>query len=60
MKCWMVWRGLSTVCKRLSPDLEVMVRVDAPVKGKVGLISGGGSGRATHAGFVGPGCWMRV
>ncbi|NLP18097.1 MAG: dihydroxyacetone kinase subunit DhaK [Firmicutes bacterium] len=42
--------------KRLSPDLEVMVRVDAPVKGKVGLISGGGSGHEpTHAGFVGPG-----
>lgn len=42
--------------KRLCPDLEVMVRVDAPIKGKVGLISGGGSGHEpTHAGFVGPG-----
>ncbi|MCU4924394.1 dihydroxyacetone kinase subunit DhaK [Halobacteria archaeon AArc-dxtr1] len=36
--------------------LEVIVRADGPVDGKVGLISGGGSGHEpTHAGFVGDG-----
>lgn len=35
---------------------EVMVRADAPVMGKVGLVSGGGSGHEpSHAGFVGKG-----
>lgn len=35
---------------------EVMVRADAPVQGKVGLVSGGGSGHEpSHAGFVGKG-----
>jgi len=35
---------------------EVMVRADAPVKGKVALVSGGGSGHEpSHAGFVGKG-----
>ena len=34
----------------------MVVRADAPVKGKVGLISGGGSGHEPmHGGFVGPG-----
>jgi phosphoenolpyruvate---glycerone phosphotransferase subunit DhaK len=44
------------------PDLRVdqakriVYRADAPVAGKVGLISGGGSGHEPlHAGFVGPG-----
>ena len=33
-----------------------VVRADAPVKGKVGVISGGGSGHEPmHGGFVGPG-----
>jgi dihydroxyacetone kinase-like protein len=33
-----------------------IVRADAPVKGKVGVISGGGSGHEPmHGGFVGPG-----
>lgn len=33
-----------------------MVRADAPVKGKVALVSGGGSGHEpSHAGFVGKG-----
>jgi phosphoenolpyruvate---glycerone phosphotransferase subunit DhaK len=33
-----------------------IVRVDAPVQGKVGLVSGGGSGHEPmHGGFVGPG-----
>jgi len=34
----------------------VMVRADAPVDGKVGVVSGGGSGHEpTHAGFLGEG-----
>ncbi|TYL36046.1 dihydroxyacetone kinase subunit DhaK [Natronococcus pandeyae] len=35
---------------------EVVVRDDAPVEGKVGLVSGGGSGHEpTHAGYIGDG-----
>ncbi|MGI8506879.1 MAG: dihydroxyacetone kinase subunit DhaK [Solirubrobacteraceae bacterium] len=41
---------------RVSYDPAYVVRVDAPVKGKVGLISGGGSGHEPmHGGFVGRG-----
>jgi dihydroxyacetone kinase-like protein len=41
---------------RVSYDPAVIVRKDAPVAGKVGLISGGGSGHEPmHGGFVGPG-----
>src|SRR2546421_9400097 len=37
-------------------DLQVIVRKDAPVQGKVGIISGGGSGHEPlHGGFVGRG-----
>ncbi|UPM44811.1 dihydroxyacetone kinase subunit DhaK [Halocatena salina] len=37
-------------------DTNVIVRNDAPVSGKVGVVSGGGSGHEpTHAGFVGEG-----
>ncbi len=37
-------------------DPDYVVRVDAPVKGKVGIISGGGSGHEPmHGGFVGKG-----
>jgi dihydroxyacetone kinase-like protein len=37
-------------------DPATIVRADAPVKGKVGLISGGGSGHEPlHGGYVGPG-----
>lgn len=37
-------------------DPNFVVRVDAPIKGKVGLISGGGSGHEPmHGGFVGYG-----
>src|SRR5437899_7310500 len=37
-------------------DLQVIVRADAPVQGKVGVISGGGSGHEPmHGGFVGRG-----
>ncbi|MGK5681269.1 dihydroxyacetone kinase subunit DhaK [Actinoplanes sp. URMC 104] len=41
---------------RVDYDNRVVVRGDAPVRGKVGLVSGGGSGHEPlHAGFVGPG-----
>ncbi|MDO4344347.1 MAG: dihydroxyacetone kinase subunit DhaK [Eubacteriales bacterium] len=41
---------------RILPGTSVIVRADAPVKGKVGLISGGGSGHEpAHGGFVGTG-----
>jgi dihydroxyacetone kinase-like protein len=37
-------------------DPDYIVRVDAPIKGKVGLVSGGGSGHEPmHGGFVGLG-----
>jgi dihydroxyacetone kinase-like protein len=37
-------------------DPDYVVRADAPVKGKVGLVSGGGSGHEPlHAGYVGKG-----
>jgi phosphoenolpyruvate---glycerone phosphotransferase subunit DhaK len=41
---------------RVSYDPAFVVRSDAPVQGKVGLVSGGGSGHEPmHGGFVGPG-----
>jgi len=41
---------------RVSFDPPVIVRADAPVQGKVGIISGGGSGHEPmHGGFVGMG-----
>jgi dihydroxyacetone kinase-like protein len=41
---------------RVSIDPVFVVRADAPVKGKVGVISGGGSGHEPmHGGFVGRG-----
>jgi phosphoenolpyruvate---glycerone phosphotransferase subunit DhaK len=41
---------------RVSYDPAFVVRADAPVQGKVGVISGGGSGHEPmHGGFVGPG-----
>jgi phosphoenolpyruvate---glycerone phosphotransferase subunit DhaK len=41
---------------RVTYDPALIVRIDAPVGGKVGLISGGGSGHEPmHGGFVGPG-----
>ena len=41
---------------RVAFDPALIVRIDAPVGGKVGLISGGGSGHEPmHGGFVGPG-----
>jgi dihydroxyacetone kinase-like protein len=41
---------------RISYDPAYIVRADAPVEGKVGIVSGGGSGHEPmHGGFVGPG-----
>ncbi|GAA0533584.1 dihydroxyacetone kinase subunit DhaK [Saccharopolyspora subtropica] len=41
---------------RVRTDPAVVVRADAPVAGKVAVISGGGSGHEPlHGGFVGPG-----
>ncbi|HET7034627.1 MAG TPA: dihydroxyacetone kinase subunit DhaK [Thermomicrobiaceae bacterium] len=41
---------------RVDPQLQLIVRQDAPVAGKVGLVSGGGSGHEPmHGGFVGLG-----
>jgi len=41
---------------RVDHDLKIVYRLDAPVQGKVGLISGGGSGHEPlHGGFVGLG-----
>jgi dihydroxyacetone kinase-like protein len=41
---------------RVSYEPAFVVRADAPVEGKVGIVSGGGSGHEPmHGGFVGPG-----
>ena len=41
---------------RLLPESGVVLRADAPVWGKVALVSGGGSGHEpAHGGYVGPG-----
>ena len=41
---------------RVDETSQIIVRADAPVKGKVGIISGGGSGHEPmHGGFVGRG-----
>ncbi|MGA4977617.1 dihydroxyacetone kinase subunit DhaK [Streptomyces cinereoruber] len=51
-------RGMAAAHPELTVDVErrVVVRRDAPVAGKVALVSGGGSGHEPlHAGFVGPG-----
>ena len=41
---------------RINYDPAFIVRKDAPVKGKVGLVSGGGSGHEPmHGGYVGKG-----
>src|SRR5947208_15484205 len=41
---------------RVDVESQIVVRKDAPVAGKVGLISGGGSGHEPmHGGFVGRG-----
>ena len=41
---------------RVDLDMAVVTRQDAPIRGKVGLVSGGGSGHEPlHAGFVGRG-----
>jgi dihydroxyacetone kinase-like protein len=51
-------RGMAAAHPDLRVDHEhrIVYRADAPKSGKVGLISGGGSGHEPlHAGFVGPG-----
>ncbi|SFK85760.1 dihydroxyacetone kinase subunit DhaK [Streptomyces pini] len=51
-------RGMAAAHPELTVDVEnrVVVRRDAPVADKVGLVSGGGSGHEPlHGGFVGPG-----
>jgi dihydroxyacetone kinase-like protein len=51
-------RGLAAAHSELRVDFEnrIVYRADAPAPGKVGLISGGGSGHEPlHGGFVGPG-----
>ncbi|MGD9529444.1 dihydroxyacetone kinase subunit DhaK [Pseudonocardia sp.] len=51
-------RGVAAAHPTLRVDHEnkIIYRGDAPVRGKVGLISGGGSGHEPlHGGFVGPG-----
>ncbi|MFG2227576.1 dihydroxyacetone kinase subunit DhaK [Streptomyces sp. NPDC048644] len=51
-------RGVAAAHPELVVDVanRVIVRRDAPVEGKVGLVSGGGSGHEPlHGGFVGPG-----
>ena len=41
---------------RVDFENQIIVRADAPVRGKVGVISGGGSGHEPmHGGFVGRG-----
>src|SRR5881392_2878630 len=41
---------------RYDADAQILTRADAPVQGKVALISGGGSGHEPlHGGFVGTG-----
>jgi dihydroxyacetone kinase-like protein len=41
---------------RVDREHRLVIRGDAPVRGKVGLVSGGGSGHEPlHGGFVGPG-----
>lgn len=51
-------RGMAAAHPELTVDVEnrVVVRRDAPVAGRVALVSGGGSGHEPlHGGFVGPG-----
>ncbi|WP_219418593.1 dihydroxyacetone kinase subunit DhaK [Pseudonocardia nigra] len=51
-------RGVAAAHPELRVDHEnkIVYRGDAPVQGKVGLLSGGGSGHEPlHSGFVGPG-----
>jgi dihydroxyacetone kinase-like protein len=41
---------------RYDPEAQIVVRADAPIEGKVALVSGGGSGHEPlHGGFVGRG-----
>lgn len=47
--------GFTKTIKQI-PETTVIVRTDAPIKRKVGLVSGGGSGHEpAHAGYIGKG-----
>jgi phosphoenolpyruvate---glycerone phosphotransferase subunit DhaK len=51
-------RGVAAACRSLAVDLDrrYITRAGGPTPGKVGLLSGGGSGHEPlHGGFVGPG-----
>jgi dihydroxyacetone kinase-like protein len=52
-------RGLGAAHRdlvRIDPVNQLVIRRDTPIPGKVGLVSGGGSGHEPlHGGFVGPG-----
>lgn len=55
-------RGMAAAHPELTVDVEnrVIVRRDAPVAGKVGLVSGGGSGHEPlHGGSWDPACCPR-
>ena len=50
------YASLASRVIRVDFENQIIVRADAPVRGKVGLISGGGSGHEPmHGGFVGHG-----
>ena len=50
------WRPRTAIVSGSRTTRRYVVRADAPVQGKVGVISGGGSGHEPmHGGFVGPG-----
>src|SRR3954471_9219112 len=51
-------RGVAAAHPELRVDIDhrIITRADGPRRGKVGLVSGGGSGHEPlHGGFVGPG-----
>ena len=53
---WPDWPRHTRDLLRYDAEARIIVRTDAPVKDKVGLVSGGGSGHEPlHGGFVGPG-----
>ena len=54
--CWRGWPWRTPDILRVCLDPVYVVRADAPVPGKTGIVSGGGSGHEPmHAGFVGRG-----
>ncbi|MFR2716320.1 MAG: dihydroxyacetone kinase subunit DhaK [Anaerococcus obesiensis] len=52
----MVFKKANEDKVKINEELKIVYRKDLPIKGKVGLISGGGSGHEpAHAGYVGDG-----